>query len=631
MKKYILIILLTGMSLVLPTSCLKEYLDKAPESGLTDEQVFGKYDNFKLFFDAVYEGRQWFISNPSGWYDFNIKTAMPLYFDMWDQKYTWEGITDAADQGRYMEGHNFKSGSVSSFVSKFTYDGKRRPILSSMFTDIRICNMTLQNIHYLEESGVDPVEINDFKGQAHFIRAFCHFELMRIWGPMPYLTAVIKADDQWDIPRLSKHETLTKVAQDFDSAAYYFNLAGRTRRDNPVPGAPGNLASPDQRRPSGVAAKGYRARALLYAASPLNNEHGVTDWQEAAVANWEALQLALTNGYILLDSATMKTNFIGAAYTNEQLWAWNHGSQSWNSGNFQSIMPSMFVSTSNTFSGVMPTQNFVDRYETKQGEPLNSQADRDAAIAAGHYNDQNPYINRDARFYQDIIYNQSVTMPGWGSGATLGKAQIWYSVSGGVTTYSELQQFSTYLGVTRTGYYMRRYSNGNSSKSTGSFNVTDPLMRLAELYLNYAEAANEAYGPAGSAPGATLNAVQALNIVRARAKQPPVLSAYTGSTDALRPRIKNERCVEFAYEGHYYHDIRRWKDAPAAYSSTLIGMDIEKLPAGYDALIYPTGFRHTRKPLPSDRQVKWIEPMYYLPFENADNFKMKKFVPNVVW
>jgi len=631
MKKYIIIFLFTGLSLVLPTSCLKEYLDKAPESGLTEQQVFGKYDNFKLFFDAVYEGRKYFAG---GWYDFNIKTGYPLYFDAWDQKYTWEGITDAADQIRYMEGHNFKSGQVSAFVNKFTYDGKRRPILESMFIHIRTSNMALKNIHYLEESGVDQAEIDDFKAQAHFVRAFCHFELMRIWGPMPYLTKVIEADDQWDIPRLSKNETLVKIAADFDSAAVFFNSAGRMRRD-PGPGLPGHLQNVDQRKPNGVAAKAYRSRALLYAASPLNNKSGATDWQAAAVASWEALQLALANSYTLLPAATMKQNFIGANYTNEQLWAYTFGSVSWNNGIFQSIMPGFFNSASSTFSGTCPTQNFVDKYETSFGEPLNTDADRAAATAAGHYNEQNPYIKRDPRFYQDIIYNQSNTMPGWGSGATAGLAQIWYSVTSGVTTYAELlppvSDPAASFGGTKTGYYMRKYSNGNSRKSTGSFIVTDPLFRLAELYLNYAEAANEAYGPNTPAPGATLTAVQALNVVRTRAGQVNVLSAYTGSTAALRPRIRNERCVELSYEGHYYHDIRRWMDAPAAYSSTIIGMDIEKLPAGYSTTAFPIGFRHTRRPISADRQPKWIEPMYYLPFNTEDNFKMKKFVPNVVW
>ena len=608
----------------MPTSCLKKYLDKAPESGLTEQEIFSKYDNFKLFFDAVYEGRKYFTD---GWYDYNIKSAFPLYFNYWDQKYTWEALTDAADQGRYMEGQTFKSGNVAAFVNKFTYDGKRRPILESMFTDIRICNKALENIHYLEENGLDPVEINDFKGQAHFIRAFCHFELFRIWGPMPYITKAIGENDQWDIPRLTKHETLVRIAQDFDSAATFFNLAGRMRRDNPVVGGAGHLASPDQRSPAGVAAKAYKGRALLYAASPLNNESGVVDWQNAAIANWEALQVALTNGYALLTATNRKQNCYGANYTNEQLWSWYAGEMGGTNGNFAGIMNGLFGNSKSSFSGVCPTQNWVDKYETSFGEPLNTQDDRAAAIAANHYKDQDMYKanTRDPRFYTDIFYNQS-SAANW----TSNKAQIYYATTAGVTSYSELLDQS-YLGITRTGYYEKKRLGEASSKSNSNVKYSDPLFRLAELYLNYAEAANEAYGPNTPAPGATLSAVQAVNVIRARVTQVDVLAAYTGSTAAFRPRVKNERNIELSWEGHYYHDLRRWMDAPAAYSSTLIGMDIEKLPAGYNTTTYPTGFKYTRRALSGDRQIAWKDAMYYLPFNTEDNFKMKKFVPNMVW
>ena len=123
-------------------------------------------------------------------------------------------------------------------------------------------------------------------------------------------------------------------------------------------------------------------------------------------------------------------------------------------------------------------------------------------------------------------------------------------------------------------------------------------------------------------------AVQAINAVRARAGMPNVLAAYTVDKDAFRPRIKNERNVELSWEGHYYNDIRRWMDLQTVMSSTLIGMDIEKIAA---AGTYAQMFRSTRKPLTQDRQVVWKPQMYYLPFNNADNLKMKNFVPNPVW
>ncbi|HEX2976703.1 MAG TPA: RagB/SusD family nutrient uptake outer membrane protein, partial [Bacteroidales bacterium] len=503
----------------------------------------------------------------------------------------------------------------------------RRPILESMFMDIRICNKALASIHYLEENNVDPNEINDLKGQAHFIRGYCHFTLAKIWGPMPYITKVVGPDDQWDIPRLSKHETFIRIAQDFDSAYTYFALAGKIRRDNPVVGGPGHLTDSKMRCPNGVAAKAFKARALLYAASPLNNENGVADWQDAAAANWEALQLALDNGYRLQPNlAERKKNFCGADYTNEDIWAFTYGNKSWNAGELQGIMPGIFVSTSSGFSGVCPTQNFVDKYETRWGDPLNTQAERDAAASLGHYNEQDMYADRDPRLNADIIYNQQSSMPGW----TAGKAQIWMSYMTGSIVRSELYEFTGITGgVTRTGYYGRKYNWGNSRYNTGTSSIiSDPLCRLAELYLNYAEAANEAYGPTTAAPGATMTAEEAVREIRTRVGMPGVLAAYTGSKEAFRERVKNERNIELAWEGHYYFDIRRWMDAPKAYTGPLYGVEIEKVA---NSGTYSQMFVTRRVPLSPDRQIKWKEEMYYLPFNTEDNFKMRNFVPNPVW
>jgi hypothetical protein len=179
---------------------------------------------------------------------------------------------------------------------------------------------------------------------------------------------------------------------------------------------------------------------------------------------------------------------------------------------------------------------------------------------------------------------------------------------------------------------MRKFWFNNSTKNQVSSILSDPLCRLAEIYLNYAEASNEAYGPTTiGVAGATLSAVDAINAVRTRAGMPNVLAAYTGSTAAFRPRVKNERVVELSWEGHYYNDIHRWMDLQTVQQSTLIGMDIQKLAAGYDPIAYPIGFKHTRLPLDQSRQLAWKPQMYYLPFNIADFLKMKNFVPNPNW
>jgi hypothetical protein len=628
MKKRIILLLVTGMSLMLTTSCLKEYLNKAPESGLSDEQVFSKYANFKLFFDAVYDGRRYYSGS---WRDtWNIKALHPLYMDNWDQKYPLISTTDFSDNGRYMEGHAWKSGNMSeTIISKLCYDGARRPVLGAAFDDIRIVNIAIRKAKMVTDA--EKALMDDFMGQAYFIRAYCHFNIFRIWGPFPYVDYVMGPyDETWDLPRLPANDYLQRIAGDLDSAYYYFNLCDKVRRD-PMPGVSGSLDYNQNQmwRPNGMAAKAFKSRALLYAASPLNNKNGITDWQTAAVASWEALQLALAKGVILLPLVDAVSgndrhlNYYGKDVCDESIWTYSMGNQAWDGGGGGNWVASWFcgrfMNSTGSSSGCSPTQNTIDKYETSFGEPLNTDADRVAAAAAGHYNEQNPFIGRDPRLTTDVIYNQSYC-PGW----TSNKAQLWYNG----TTASELLSTS-YLGRSYTGYMMRKGWALNSVNNKISSIFADPLYRLGELYLNYAEAANEAYGPNGSAPGATLTALQALNVIRTRAGMPNVLPAYTGSTAALRPRIKNERTIELAFEGqHYYHDIRRWMDLPAAMASTLIA-NIPRVTTVSPT--YPTGYIYSRTPLPADRQPIWEEGMYYLPFLNADALKMKNFVANPVW
>ena len=117
---------------------------------------------------------------------------------------------------------------------------------------------------------------------------------------------------------------MTKISQDFDSAYTCFELAGKIRRDPPSGVAGHNDYNAFQMyRPNGMVAKAYKSRVLLFRASPLNNETGVTDWQEAAVASWQALQIAQNNGATLLTIASRKQNYYGAMATDETLWSYS--------------------------------------------------------------------------------------------------------------------------------------------------------------------------------------------------------------------------------------------------------------------------------------------------------------------
>jgi len=326
----------------------------------------------------------------------------------------------------------------------------------------------------------------------------------------------------------------------------------------------------------------------------------------------------------LLTPANYKYNFTGAQYSNEQLWAYYYGTGAYNASTTQWLINGPMSANKTSNNPECPTQNGVDKFETRWGDPLNTEADRQAAIALGHYNEQEPYKDRDPRFYIDIMYN-TASVPGYGT------AKIYYEMVGGVAKPSE-QLDPAFAGITKTGYYSSKRWGGQSDKNKITPAMTDPLIRLAELYLNYAEAANEAYGPNTPAPGAGLTAVQAINVIRDRFSMVPVQAQLSGNKDIFRDRIKNERFVELCYENfHYYWDIRRWKDAPRTMTEGIWGMDIEKLATGYDKVKYPTGYRYTRLKLAPERQSVWKNAMYYFAFDLEDMQKMKNFVPNEVW
>jgi len=485
--------------------------------------------------------------------------------------------------------------------------------------------MSLKNINMIQNATQD--EIDDLKGQAYFIRGYCHYWLTVLWGGVPYIDHVITSEDQQDLPRLSNHETFMRIAADMDSAFKYLP----ERRDPPYPTA-GNLSNIDQEKPCGVAAKAFKSRVLLFAASKLSNELGIVDWENAAKASWEAIELAESKGYFLVSESDYLTNFFGQQYTNEHIWA-----QYMTSFNYSHGLGSGFVSTSmrnaTGFSGDCPTQNFIDKFETKWGDPLNTQADRDVATALGHYNEQDPYSNRDPRFYVDIIFNQAQL-----AGFINGKAQIYRETVDGKTQYSELLVLSTLSdksaitdGNTRTGYLNRKILGERSYKNPSAVMSSCPIIRLAELYLNYAEAANMAFGPDVIPSYASKSAVQIINEkIRGRfSALAPIQSQFTINKEVFYERIKNERDIELCFEGHHFFDIRRWMDAPKAYAdNSLVGMDIEKVAVSAQ---YPTGFKYTRQLLEPARQIAWKSYMYYFPMLTNDKNNVKIFTPNPDW
>lgn len=612
MRKHIISLLICGIAL---TSCLGSYLDRSPEAGLPEEEVFGKYANFLNFFNNIYEGEN------------SIKCHYPFTWSCNINKLTFEALTDMCDMSRIQLSQPAKQGegSTTLYYTIGYHNNDQYPTGKALNTwkCLRICNRAIEKASGIQDA--TQSEKDDILGQAYFVRAFCHFEIFRIYGAVPYIDKVLGPDDVWDLPSTEDHEYLLKVAQDFKTAADYFALAGKTRRD-PSSGV-GTLDDVDQDKPNGVAAMALRGRALLYDASPLANPDGdVKRWEAAAKANAEALDLALANGYALIPKENYTDNFYGVRYTNEQLWAYNNGSDYHYRLSALAAVLAYYFTTDPYSSANCPTQNFVDKFETLGGYPLNTEEERAVATAAGEYNEQNPFVNRDPRLDATVIYNGK-ELKGYGP------ASLYINEDGSVPVESMLmKKAGSTDGVSETFYYENKRTGTLSQKGDMRVILTDPIIRLAEVYLNYAEAMNEAYGPDNTPEAGMLTALQALQVVRDRVGLPAPLPGYTESKEALRPRIKNERTVELCFEGaHYYCDIRRWKDAPQIGRSTLYGMRCTRLNSP-DRSVYPTGYKFERFALPPIRQIAWkSDGMYWMQFQRTDLLKMKNYTQKPVW
>lgn len=634
MRKFIYTILLAASLVFCVSGC--HYLDVDPEIELTEETVFSTYANAMSFFDTVYDAY-------SGKNKSTITLCYPLYIDLLNDFYAaWVSTTDAADAGKlWYAQRNFKACNMSQdCLTQFTFATQQadKPIGTAMFACIRIANMTIA--HFPELTNGTEQERNDLLGQAYFVRGLCHFTLCRYFGGMPYIDYVIGAEDEWDIKRLSSYETYVKAAEDLETAADYLAKAGYYRRNTPDILVPSARALRD---PSVVMCKAVRARALLYAASPLNNvSNDVKAWENAAEACAEALKIAEEWGYDLTPFESIRDNYYGPQITNETFWVYNLSSKN-NVQNFSgwlSYCQSKLGGIKGS-SGVHPTQNFVDRFETADGYLLRTEAERARAIAAGSYRDQDPYSNRDPRFDVVILHDGSLAFDK--AVVSEGCFNIYYDPEKKTYPHTTLNSTAMYYaadwgsgdnntqGISNTGYYCKRYWNGTFDVS---YYRSDPMFRLGELYLSYAEAVNEAYGPTASAKGHSLTAAEAVNIVRARSGMPTIEESMAKNGQSMnksdfRDRVQNERCIELAYESnHYYFDIRRWKIAPQTMGQTLYGMYVEKCTPSAE---HPNGRIYTRRAIPSNRQSKWKDCMYVLPFPDAQANTMKNFENNEKW
>lgn len=373
------------------------------------------------------------------------------------------------------------------------------------------------------------------RAEIRFLRAFYHFELLKRYGGIP-----IMEHSEND------YETLKNIARSsFDESVAFIE----SECDAVVPELKETWVGFDSDRWRGRVTKGaamaLKSRLLLYAASPLHNPgNDKAKWAKAAKAAHDVIAL---NRYSLhSDYKALFRLGNGSDGNPEVIFAQN----GWSRNDFEKYNYPIGYDQGGQGS-TSPTQNLVDAYEMKAtGMPIGE--------PGSGYDPNNPYAGRDPRLGMSILTN-----------ATMFKNRPVEAWVGGLDGLGRTK-------ATTTGYYIRKFVDESLNLTQNSSSIhTWILFRHAEILLNYAEAANEAFGPENR-NGYSLSAKAAVDMVRTRPGVAMPILPPGLSVDEMRQRIRNERRVELAFEEHRFFDVRRWKIAEQTENMPVMAMKITK-------------------------------------------------------
>lgn len=635
-KKYILLVVVA----ILFISC-EDYLDKIDNiEALTELDIFTDVNLAEDYLDAGYTFLITEISDKSQQSD--ILSGMVMS----DEGYA--GRYNNNTQERYQ---SYANGDYLFLMDLNSAVGQRdTPKFAARYDEswkgIRVVNTFLDNVSLINNATEET--INGLKGQAYFLRAFYYHLLTKRHGGLIYLTENLDLNSDLARERESYESNLENILKDLDLAIDLL----------PIDWTAGNIG-----RPTKGAAMALKSRVTLFAASPLvNTNNDQQKWVDAAVAASELINYANQNGlYQLIDASdainidvghngtdlfvsepeelrSYRNVFVGPGKSKvlpqEAIFMEVNDNVLGNGGLVplpRTYLTSGFDIVKGNFNpqNVGATANFIEKFETKNGLAIEDDPS---------YNDQEPFINRDPRFYNAILFDgvpwqHTTAGPLNGTGFT-DLAVVNESGSLGLDLHNPATPSNRLWQVRNsTGLRIRKWvPNGLYLRSGGSaeqdFYVNNMIFRMSEIYLNYAEAANEAFGPTGSLPGQSLTALDAVNVIRNRVGMPNVNSMYTGSTSTLRERIINERAIEFCFEAMRYDDMRRWKIAHLEENKKVEFLEMRW--QGGETATYPTGFSFESVEQTNLKKA-FIERNYWWPIPSSELEAVPDFGQTVGW
>ncbi len=553
------------------SSC-EDYLDKAPESNLTVDEVFKDFDHAQGFVEEMYAmlvykancgGKLDFLHGDDGW--MNEWWYQSRQFDNGRLSTCW-----ATSVGFFFNGWN----------SANNFDTTHRPgVWDGSLMGIRKANLVIENIDKMVDATIEERSV--LLGQAYFFRALFHFEIMQYWGRFPYIDKVLTDDYNLVRPDTYK-ETALKVDEDFQRAADLLPIDW----DNEPFGQ--KTLGDNKGRATKGAAYAFKGKNLLVAASPLMK--GTTNTydydkelcEEAVKAFAEVLKLDEQGVYDLVPFDRYEEVFwkVPTARSlpgsTESIFI-NSGGNFWAvSVNLAATLAdAQYTSNSNCIS---PTHNFIhNNFGMANG--LSIKDDLSGEHGVPTYNNSKPFEGRDPRFYKWIIIDGDKLSDKTLTGADA-KHMYAQLYNGGT--------HRTYSG-SHTGYLFKKYFPTYATKwDANRFAESTPMwikMRLTDVYLMYAEALLAARESPVVQSGVTglsndLSALDVINMMRDRAWEsqdvPAVPNSIVADYQKFMDELRRERSVEMCFEIHRWLDIRRWVIAHLPEQRIKTALDFDK-------------------------------------------------------
>ena len=553
---------MAGMSLV---SC-EAYLDKEPESTVSEETAFVNFRNFQGFVEEIYncipdkEKCNWCPS--WNWGDDEVFNTNAN-----------DRMTNQVDLGNFrawMNTGNWHYKGSSSYTSTNKFDHSLWP---HSWYCIRKANVGLKALENGMLVNATQEEKDLIAGQLYFFRAWWHFELINWFGGLPYIDKAFEANDPLDLPRLTYQECAMKAAEDFRKAADLLPI----NWDNTAAGKA--TFNKNELRINKVMALAYLGKCYLWAASPLM-EHGAQTGgantynynqdfaQKAADALGELLNLVesgqtqyalaefnYSDVYNHTKAPDATTSYSDNFYTRKQNWRqpgtveaiFRGPSPDYNGSNWNTTKvfgPKVDGVVGHDVVIHQPTANAVEMYGMANGLPINH--------PESGYDPNFPFKDRDPRFYHDIVFD--------GFKYINGQPETWAHLQ-----YCELYEGGNMRDVatgSRTGYFIQKLVPHTCNEIDREYDWGSalhtylPYMRLADVYLLYAEATAVVGGRDGKSSKCSLTSVDAINKLRDRVGAGHVDASFTGN--AYMDEIRRERAVELMFEGHRFNDLQRW-------------------------------------------------------------------------